>query len=362
MTAPPTIASASAELWRYASEKPITPSGTRSVDLVVTVLALADGQTGWGYSQLFDGTDDLPLRAAHQLLAQHVAGKPLDHPTRMWRRIAAACNRVGAGPYFTALASIDLALWDLYAKGLGVPIGIAMGGAPRRVPVYGSSGFRPGQDPDEAAAVADDYRRRGYRGVKLRAGGTPHDARVMRAVREKLGSEFELMVDANQHCTLTTAGRLLRIAAEYGVRFVEEPLPASYRSGFELLARTAPVPIACGENLRGSAEAAPFLLGGWCKVIQPDLQRMGGLSECLRTAQFAEHCDVEVAPHYLPWLFIQLAAACPHLTWLEDFRTVEPLFANLHAMDAEGYMTLPQTPGHGLTFADGARETYLLSS
>jgi len=348
-------------LWRYTSDTPITPSGVSSIDLVVTTLTLADGQSGWGFSATFDGRDDVPLHAARHFLEQFVVGKPLDHPTAMWRRIAAACNRTGRGPYYTALAAIDVAVWDLYAKQLDVPVGVAMGGAPRRVPVYGSTGFAPGQDPDEAAAVADAYRSRGARGVKVRAGGTPHDARVLRAVAEKLGGAIELMVDANQRCTLTTASRLLRSAAEFGARFVEEPLPASNRSGFEVLARTTPVAIACGENLQGSIEAAPFLLGGWCQVIQPDLRVMGGLSECLRTAQLAEHCNVEVAPHYLPGLFIQLAAACPHLTWLEEFHTIEPLFATMPAMEPDGTIGLPDTPGHGLVFADGARATYKIA-
>jgi L-alanine-DL-glutamate epimerase-like enolase superfamily enzyme len=244
---------------------------------------------------------------------------------------------------------------------LGVPIGVAMGGSPRRVPVYASSRFMPGQDPDEAAALADEYRQGGARGVKIRAGGTPHDARVLHAVADTLGGAIELMVDANQRCSLTTAARLLRSAAEVGARFVEEPLPAWNRSGFELLARTTPVPIACGENLQGSVEAAPFLLGGWCSIIQPDLRVMGGLSECLRVAQFAEHCNVEVAPHYLPGLFIQLAAAVPHLTWLEEFHTIEPLFATMPAMESDGYITLPDTPGHGLVVADGARAAFKIA-
>jgi L-alanine-DL-glutamate epimerase-like enolase superfamily enzyme len=357
----PTIVHTSAEYWRYTMGKPITASGVASIDLVVVTLELADGTTGWGFSTIFDGRDDVPVHAARHFLERFVSGQPFDHPVALWRRIAAACNRTGKGPYYTALAAIDVAAWDLYAKQLGVPIGVAMGGTPRRVPVYASSAFALGQDPEEAAALADAYRQRGARGVKIRAGGTPHDARVLHAVAEKLGGAIELMVDANQRCTLTTAARLLRSAAEVGARFVEEPLPASNRSGFELLARTTPVPIACGENLQGTVEAAPFLLGGWCSVIQPDLRVMGGLTECLRTAQFAEHCNVEVAPHYLPGLFIQLAAAVPHLTWLEEFHTIEPMFATMPGMEADGYITLPDTPGHGLVVADGARAAFKIA-
>jgi L-alanine-DL-glutamate epimerase-like enolase superfamily enzyme len=121
------------------------------------------------------------------------------------------------------------------------------------------------------------------------------------------------------------------------------------------------VPIATGENLCGTVEAAPYLFGHWCKLIQPDLTVMGGLSECLRTAQLAEHAGIATAPHFLPGLFVQLAAAAPNVTWLEDFATVEPVFSGMPVMDSDGYMTLPALPGHGLEIADGARSAFRIA-
>ena len=131
--------------------------------------------------------------------------------------------------------------------------------------------------------------------------------------------------------------------------------------GYARLARSAPVPIATGENLRGSAEAVPYLSGRWCSLIQPDLTVMGGLSECLRTAQLAEQAGIATAPHFLPGVFVQLAAAVPSLTWLEDFVTVEPLFSRIPAMDSDGFMTLPALPGHGLELAPGARSAFRIA-
>jgi L-alanine-DL-glutamate epimerase-like enolase superfamily enzyme len=85
---------------------------------------------------------------------------------------------------------------------------------------------------------------------------------------------------------------------------------------------------------------------------------MGGLSECLRTAQIAEHCNVEVAPHLLPGLFVQLAMAVPHQTWLEDLPTIETLFASSPQADPDGYMTPPAGPGHGFVLSDDARNEF----
>jgi L-alanine-DL-glutamate epimerase-like enolase superfamily enzyme len=353
------IAATQAELWRYRLAKPVGGSGVASVDVLVVTLTDAAGQSGLGFSYVLGGRDDVPLAAARGMLERFVAGRAPAHPEARWREIAASFNRTGGGPYATALAALDVAAWDLYAKTLGVPLGVAMGGAARAVPVYGSGFFYPGQDPEEAAAVAVDYVRRGVQAVKPRAAGDKRDTALLAAVARAAG--VPLMVDANEKCTPVSAARLLRAAAEVDALFVEEPLPAYDLAAYRTLARAAPVPLATGEHLRSAAEAAPFLSEGLCAVIQPDLAAMGGLTPCLRLARFAEACNVEVAPHFLPGLFVHVAAAAPNVTWLEDFPLLEPLFAGLPVMTAGGMMAPAEVPGHGLTPADGAREAYRLS-
>lgn len=355
------IADATAEFWRYRAPAPITPSGILTADLVVTTLRLDDGVTGLGFSVRLGGDDDLPLAAARYALEHFVKGRPMQHPLARWREIAGAFGRNGGEPCRAALASIDVAMWDLYAITLGVPIGVAMGGSPRRVPVYGSGSFKPAGDIEEAVEIAAAYMRCGVRAVKVRAAGTPADQALIDAVARSVAGKVDLMIDANGRCTPTSAVQLLRLAAGVNARFVEEPLPPSQTAAYASLARSSPAAIATGENLRGCAEAAPYLLGHWCSVIQPDLTVMGGLTECLRTAQLAEHAGIETAPHFLPGLFIQLAAAVPNLTWLEDFPTVEPLFGRSPRMDPDGYMMLPGLPGHGLEFADGARAAFRIA-
>jgi L-alanine-DL-glutamate epimerase-like enolase superfamily enzyme len=356
------IADARAELWRCPLDPPM--GNSTSCDVVVTLLTGQDGLTGMGFAHVIMGRDDLPLLAARAQLERLVVGQELTHPLQLWRRLVASFGRsahnlrLGWGPQVAALASIDVAAWDLYAKSLGVPVGVAMGGTPRRVAVYGGEGFLRGQDPDEAADIAEHHIRAGARGVKIRGGCTPHDEKLLRAVAERIDGRIDLMIDVNQTGTLATAARTLHYAAEYGVRFVEEPLPVSYTAGYEELARTAVAPIATGENLRGAAEAAPFVINRWCSLIQPDLAAMGGLTECLRVAQLADHCNVEVAPHFLPGIFIQLAAAVPHLTWLEDHPTIEGIFSEQPRMEADGYMSLPTAAGHGLVLSDDARKAF----
>jgi L-alanine-DL-glutamate epimerase-like enolase superfamily enzyme len=353
------VTQAQAELWRYRLAKPVGGSGVASVDVLIVTLTDAAGRMGLGFSYVLGGRDALPLAAARDMLERFVIAKPAAHPEARWREIAASFNRTGAGPYGTALAALDVAAWDLFAHTLGAPLGIAMGGAARRVPVYGSGFFYAGQDPGEAAAVATEYVRQGVRAVKPRAAGDARDGALLRAVAAAV--DVPLMVDANEKCTPVTAARLVRAAADAGALFVEEPLPAYDLAAYRALARTTPVPLATGEHLRTAAEAAPFLLDGLCAVIQPDLAALGGLTPCLRLARFAEACNVEVAPHFLPGLFVHVAAAAPNVTWLEDFPLLEPLFAGLPAMAADGTLAPGAAPGHGLSLADGAREAYRLS-
>ena len=354
------IVDARAELWRYVLDTPVGGSGVASVDLLIAELETANGTSGLGFSYILNGRNNLPLAAARELIARFVAHTAPGHPIALWRRIAASFNRTGGGAYRTALAAIDVAAWDLYAKTIGSPLGIAMGGEPRSVPVYGSAGFTAHQTPDEAAAAASRHLERGMRAVKLRASGTDDDDARVAAVMRALQGRVPIMIDANERCTLTSAARLLRIAADAGAIFVEEPLPAAMVLGYRALARNAPLPIATGEHLESVEAAAPFITGGLCAVMQPDLAAMGGLTPALRTAQLAEHANVEIAPHFLPGLFVHLAAAAPNLTWLEEFPLLEPLLSGWPLVNADGTMTLRDCTGHGLQLAQGARERYRL--
>jgi L-alanine-DL-glutamate epimerase-like enolase superfamily enzyme len=355
-----TIERASAELLRVRLATPRVP-GLTGFDLITVDLTDADGRTGFGFTFVPGDGGDVHLAAARSMLDRFVAGRTVDAPQALWREIFASLNRTGRGAHLIALTAIDVAAWDLHAKRLGLPIGIAMGGAPRRVPVYGSGGFTHLQESGEAVAIAAEWCRKGARGVKLRVGGS-HDAALLQAVAAALPPGIALMTDANERCTLSGAHKLLFECADAGALWLEEPLPATQLAGYQLLARTAPVAIATGEHLQGCVETAPFVFGKACSVFQPDLAMMGGLTECLRATQLAEHADVEVAPHCLPGLFVHLAAAAPNITWLEDFPFVEEVLSGLPEMDADGTMGLPDSPGHGLTLAAGAREEFLIRS
>lgn len=341
------IARVAVSLVHHKLERAVGGSGVSALDVLVARAELEGGPEGLGFSYVIGGGGE-PALAAAKALAAPLAGQPLHHPEAAWRSMAASLNRTRRGPNFIALAALDVALWDAYAKALQVPLGIAMGGAPRAVPVYGSGEFHARQSADEAAHTAKAQAARGFRGVKPRVAAQSADERLVAAVREALPAQVELMLDANEKGTATTARRLLQVAASHRVLFVEEPLPADDVAGYRALARAFPRLVATGEHLQGTTEAQPFLAEGLCGVVQPDLAMMGGLSGCLRVARLAESFGVEVSPHFLPGLFVHLAAAAPNLTWLEDFPLVEPLFTGWPVMGAQGLLELPAVAGHGL--------------
>ena len=351
-------ARAEAELWRYPLAGPTGGSGITAVDVIVVSLEDSEGETGLGFSYVLGGGGAVVKAAAADLLSRFVADRDCVPPEALWRRLAASLNRVGRGIGYVAIAAIDVAAWDLHARSAGVPLYTALGGAPRAVPVYGSGGFRPDQEPDAAVAQALAYAARGCKAVKLRVAGNRADVARMRAVADALPEDVDLMVDANERCDLARALWLANECAAVNALWLEEPLPADALHGYATLASQSPVPIATGEHLQGAVELKPYFSAGACAVLQPDLAMMGGIGECLRAARIAEYHDVSVSPHFLPALFVHLACALPNVRWLEDFPLLEPLFDAPLAMDENGTMTPGDAPGHGLAWAPGAREAY----
>ena len=346
------------EFLQFKLDKPVGGSGVSAIDVLAVDLEDSDGAVGTGFSYGLRGGGRVMHAAATDLLSGCVEGRSPAAPEALYRDMVVALNRLGRGPAYLAMAAVDLAIWDLHAKQRGVSLAVALGGAARPVPVYGSGGLRPDMAPDAAAEIALKHVETGFRGVKPRLAGDRSDAARLAAVRAALPDGIDLMGDANEKCDLARAQWLAGVCGELGMLWLEEPLPAYEQAAYEALAKSSPVPIATGEHLQGAVEAQAFFRAQSCAVFQPDLAMMGGMTECLRAARLAEHFGIGVAPHFLPALFVHLAGAAPNLTWLEDFPLLEPLFEFDVTLAKDGTMTAPDTPGHGMAWAEGVRERY----
>jgi len=348
------------ELLRYRLDKPVGGSGVASVDVIVVDIELSAGSKGMGFSYVLGDSGEVTLAATRDLIERFVKDQPLEHPEKMVSRIRESFNRLGRGPLYIAMAAIDVAIWDVYAKDLGVSVGSAMGGQARTIPVYGSGGFNAKQSMDEVVSVTSDYLERGVTAIKPRVSGRPEDEKIILAVSDLVDEKAFVMVDANEKCTIEQAKWLCGIAQDAGVLFVEEPLGAYDLNGYRLLKENYSNLVATGEHLQGIFEAQLFIEDDNCAVFQPDLAMMGGLTECLRVAKLAEAMGVNIAPHFLPSIFIHLAAAAPNVTWLEDFPLLEPLFGNPQCFQSNGMLTLPETAGLGFNLDEAARSEFLI--
>ena len=346
------IARAGASLVHHRLDTPVGGSGVASFHLLVVELEDSEGTTGLGFSYVIGGSGAAAvLAAAQEQIERAVVHQQVVPPGALWRRIAAGFNRTGLGPNLVALAAIDVAAWDMAARRSGVPLGVAMGGVPRPVRVYGSGGFTAAQGPEEAAAVAAAHAARGLGAVKPRVQGGPVDAALLRAVRDAVPSSVEVMADANEKCDLPAALRLLWVARDAGVFFVEEPLPAASLDGYRALAGAGGAAVATGEHLQGRAAFMPFLQERLAAVVQPDLAMAGGLTPILELATLCEAFGVSLSPHFLPGLFVHVGAVSPAVTWVEEFPLIEPLLAGWPAVAPDGTLMPAAAPGHGLTLA-----------
>ncbi|WP_433373846.1 mandelate racemase/muconate lactonizing enzyme family protein [Streptosporangium sp. CA-115845] len=278
--------------------------------VVVVRLTLADGRSGTGFSW----TPQIGARAVRALLDGEISEAVVGvepHPEVVWDRLWRHLREAGGGGLTTiAMAGVDLALWDLRCGEAGLVD--TLGRRRDSVPVYGS-GVNLHYSMEELIAQAGRWRAAGYPAVKVKVGrdSLAEDVARVAAVREVIGPDTLLMVDANQRWDLPRARRAIAALAEYGLHWVEEPLPADDVTGQARLRSCVEVPIAVGESAYSVYDFRDLLLAGACDVLQPNVVRVGGITPLLRIAELARTFGVPVYPHLLPEISGQLALVLP---------------------------------------------------
>jgi len=238
----------------------------------------------------------------------------------VWNAIYAkqlASHGMGAGTSL-AMSGLDMALWDIRAKAVGWPLYKLLGGRSKPIPAYAGGIALGFQDPKELVAEASVFVKAGYKALKLRLGDTVKDdiARV-RATREAFGDDMEILTDANIGYTLEDARRVLPVLEELGVRWLEEPFPAHDYRSYATAAGYSTVPLAAGENHFTRFEFQRLIDEGSVDIIQPDLSKSGGITECLRIAAMASAHKLPIHPHS-SMTGINLAASVHFLAALDN--------------------------------------------
>jgi L-alanine-DL-glutamate epimerase-like enolase superfamily enzyme len=199
-----------------------------------------------------------------------------------------------------AISKVDLAIWDLAGKALGQPVWRLLGGARQRVPTYGAGGmYREGKGIPELVAEMTDFVAHGFRAVKMKVGGAPFKEDVARvvAVREEIGPDVDLMIDANHAWTPYEAIRFARAVEATNPYWLEEPVAPWDHRGCAEVARALDVPVATGENVSSRYAFRDMIDARAADIIQADATICGGLTEWRRIAAYAAAHDIPMAPH-----------------------------------------------------------------
>ncbi|MFF3753100.1 mandelate racemase/muconate lactonizing enzyme family protein [Streptomyces sp. NPDC002018] len=308
---------------------------------------------GFGYSKRAGGPG---LYAHAREIALELIGEDPSDTGRLWQKLVWAGASMGRSGLTTqAVAAFDIALWDLKARRAGLPLAKLLGAHRDSVRCYNTSGGFLSAPLDQVLENAGLALTRGIGGIKIKVGQPDHrtDLRRVEAVRERLGEDVPLMVDANQQWDRTTAARMGRALEGFGLTWIEEPLDAYDAEGHAALAASLDTPVATGEMLTSVAEHTGLIMSGAADFIQPDAPRVGGITPFLRIMALADHRFLGMAPHFAMEIHLHLAAAYPRATWVEHFEWLEPLF-NERLELREGRMVVPSRPGLGLSLSDQA--------
>jgi L-alanine-DL-glutamate epimerase-like enolase superfamily enzyme len=317
---------------------------------IVVVQAHADGAVGVGYTY----THDAAARLIEDRLAPLACGSDLDDLAGVWQQLGRQLRNIGRpGIGFMALSAVDIALWDLKARLLDVPLVDLLGGVRDEAAVYGSGGFTS-YPLDRLASQLRAWVEQGVPRVKMKLGREPaRDPARLDVARAAIGDDADLYVDANGAFSREEAvewGR--RFAAEWGVSWFEEPVSSADVDGLRLVRESVPLDVAAGEYAFVPADFRNLLQARAVDCLQVDVTRCGGYTGFLGAAELAAEYGLEVSAHCAPQASVHVSCAVPrfrHIEYFHDHVRVEELVFDGVLAPVEGALRPDRTrSGNGL--------------
>lgn len=319
-------------------------------ETIFVEVSTSDGLKGLGYSYTI-GTGG---RAVLSMLRDHLLpllpGQDSDRIEAVWHRLFSSTRSTTTGAITSlALAAVDTALWDIATKRAGLPLWKLAGGFRRDVPLYDTEGGWLHLSTEDLVAGALDSQRAGLSGMKVKIGKArgQEDRERLAAVRDAVGFDFDLMVDANQSMTSTEAIRRAHLFDGLDLGWIEEPMPADDIEGHVRLARSTPIPIAVGESMYSITQFREYLARGAAGIVQVDVARVGGITPWLKVAHLAEAFNVSVCPHFLMELHVSLVAAVPNGRYVEHIPQLRVITHTEMAIES-GQALAPESIGLGI--------------
>jgi len=347
--------------YEIPTDEPET-DGTAAWDATTIVLVEAHGggETGLGYTYA-------PAAAASVVEAQLAglaAGADALAPQAAWRELGAALRNAGRpGIGFCALSAVDIALWDLKARLLGVALADLIGRAHDAVPVYGSGGFCS-YSLDRLREQLGGWVADGIPRVKMKLGREPEaDPKRLDAARDAIGDDTELFVDANGAFQVKEALAWAdRYASEWGVTWFEEPVSSADLDGLRLVRERAPLEVAAGEYAYVARDFVNLL--GAVDCLQADVTRCGGITGVLAAGGLAQAHALDLSAHCAPAISAHVfcgVARLRHLEYFHDHVRVERLlFDGVLDPDQGALRPDASRPGLGLELRRADAERWAL--
>ena len=335
-------------------------------------ITTSSGLIGYGFTgtHAHAASDRLIAACIRDCYAPLLIGEDAQDRTRLWMKLARypALQWVGrAGITQLALAAVDVALWDLGSKAAGLPLWMFLGGATsERIEAYNTDiGWLSIPKAELVSGAKRAVEHDGFRAIKLKVGhGDPFtDLDRVEAVRKALGPQIRIAIDGNGKWDLPTCLRFVKAAASLDIFWFEEPLWYDDVEGHRILAEASPIPIALGEQLYNLDAFRGFVAAGAVHYIQPDVTRLGGVTEYVEVAHLARAFRLPVAPHAgeMSQVHVHLAYWHPstslleYIPWIKD-HFIEP------ADVREGIFLRPAQPGASTTPLEASMDRFCVST
>jgi L-alanine-DL-glutamate epimerase-like enolase superfamily enzyme len=326
---------------------------------VLVVTARAGDTTGIGWSYV----PAAAVTVVSDLLAPIVVGRDaMAVPACHNAMRVAARNAMLPGMVGMALSAVDVALWDLKARLLDLPLVDLFGRAQPRLPVYGSGGFVTWSDDELCERLTQLVHNLGIGAVKIKIGerwgaNERRDLHRMEMAREAIGTEVALMVDANGGYQVKQAVRVAREAAALGVVWFEEPVSSDHLAELALLRGMVEPEVTAGEYGTDPLYFRRMLEAGAVDCLQIDATRAGGYTGFLAGSAVAESFGLQVSAHCGPTVHAPVCAAVPnlrHIEWFADHRRCDSMLFDGVGIVRDGALELEDGPGHGVTLRGDA--------
>lgn len=306
-----------AEMYRWPKEKPIANGKyvytENSLNLIV--IETDEGITGYGCSWELDD------KFVKSMGAKLIGEDPLNNE-RLWDKIYVPKFIGRKGDSLKNVSAIDIALWDIKAKVAGLPLAKLLGGYRDKVPYYIAGGYyAEGKGLLELQQEMEEYVSWGAKAVKMKVGALSleEDAARVKAVREAIGPDVKLMVDANSSYRFFEAIEFSKMIEEYHPYWLEEPVMQDDYAGYHKIAQQGLVPLAAGENEMTRFGFRDLINSQSISILNPDATCLGGVTEFVKVAGMADANGLVMSPHGQQQVHVHLDCALPNITMAEFY-------------------------------------------